>query len=358
MLRYIIQMNYACILICVFLLLFILTDNTYQRKVRHVFGTAMVTLMILTFIDIADYYIACQAEPLFMRNITSALGYIFRPLLFSFFTIIIRRGKKKRYLLVSLPLIINSIVATASIWTGWVFVFDEANCFHHGPLWILPTMTGAFYLMLMIFWTIRQFYRNGWGELHVIAFIAIICSVSTILESIFEYRFLLNVTIAICLSAYYSFLHVQIYKRDVLTNLLNRRIFYLDAEKHANNKMVIVCLDIDNLKKINDENGHEAGDAAILAMVEAFQKAIKTGCTLYRTGGDEFFMLAIKHNVEEVEKMLKKVDKYLMRTSYSVSAGVAVYEPGDDFLEVCKEADQRMYERKRESKLGREENEE
>lgn len=355
--REIIQINYGCILICAFFILFILTENSYQRKVRHTFGVATVSLLVLTTVDYMDYSIACQTEPVFIRNITSALGYILRPLIFSFFAIVIRRRKEKRYLLVSLPLIINSIVAVASIWTGWVFSFDTANCFHHGPLWILPAVTSAFYLYLMVIWTIRQFYRNGWAGLNVIVFITTMCLLASILECFFGYRFIFNVTLAICLAAYYSFLHVQIYKRDELTNLLNRRIFYLDVEKYVNRPMVVVCLDINNLKKINDESGHEAGDTAILTMVEAFRRVLKPGCTLYRTGGDEFVILAKKHTVGEVKKMLQKAEKYLVHTPYSVSTGVAEYKPGDNFLDVCKEADQRMYESKRKSKLGREENE-
>lgn len=188
----------------------------------------------------------------------------------------------------------------------------------------------------------------------VVIFIGIISVTTTFVESIFGFKFLLNASIGISLMSYYLFLHVQIYKRDMLTNLLNRRNFYQDAAEHEGNTMVVASIDINNLKKINDKYGHEAGDVAIITVVHIIEQVLRPGCSLYRVGGDEFMLLAKKQTVEEVQEMFTRVDQKLKETSYTIATGVTLYEPGMDFQKVCIRVDEIMYEHKKRSKLGRE----
>ncbi len=352
MIKYLFQMNYACVLICVFLLIFLIVDRSYEKKIRLLFIIAIAATLILTAADSVDYYIAQGTTPFFIRRVTSALGYALRPLTIFAIALVVRRWEKRTYLL-SLPFLFNAAVSFASIWTGWMFYFDSDNQFHRGMLWVLPFVISGFYLIAMLFWNVKEFRRNGVGELLVIIAVVVLTTFAVTLE-ILKVKFLLNPTIAAGLSAYYLFLHVQIYKRDPLTNLLNRRNFYLDAKEYSNVFMTVVSVDINNLKKINDSEGHDAGDQAIMSVAQAFYTAQSAGFYAYRTGGDEFMILAKKKTEEETGVMLQKMNRYLERTPYSISIGMAVFEPGMDFSQVCKRADDQMYENKRQSRLGRE----
>src|SRR5205085_2726563 len=80
---------------------------------------------------------------------------------------------------------------------------------------------------------------------------------------------------------------------DPLTEALNRHAFYSmqrgdDVALDGALSGVVVMIDVDNLKKINDEIGHVAGDAVIRATANAVRTLIRADDLLFRWGGDEF----------------------------------------------------------------------
>ncbi|MNJ26840.1 putative diguanylate cyclase AdrA [compost metagenome] len=86
---------------------------------------------------------------------------------------------------------------------------------------------------------------------------------------------------------------------DELTGLHNRRSFFLLAEQamHSARRNDKSCLlffiDLDGLKKLNDLNGHEAGDLAIIAAAQVLKAAFRMSDVVARIGGDEFVVLAV-----------------------------------------------------------------
>lgn len=86
---------------------------------------------------------------------------------------------------------------------------------------------------------------------------------------------------------------------DELTGLHNRRSFFLLAEQamHSARRNDQSCLfffiDLDGLKKLNDLNGHEAGDLAIIAAAQVLKAAFRMSDVVARIGGDEFVVLAV-----------------------------------------------------------------
>ena len=86
-------------------------------------------------------------------------------------------------------------------------------------------------------------------------------------------------------------------RTDPLTGVGNRRAFEetlaaaLSAATRQGHQITVVEVDLDGLKRINDETGHAAGDAALLALVRAFYAALRDEDTVFRVGGDEFMIL-------------------------------------------------------------------
>jgi len=76
--------------------------------------------------------------------------------------------------------------------------------------------------------------------------------------------------------------------RDPLTGLHHHRPFEERLAECRPGRTAIIALDIDRFKKINDEYGHEAGDHALVTLVEAMRSALRDHDQLYRIGGDEF----------------------------------------------------------------------
>lgn len=86
-------------------------------------------------------------------------------------------------------------------------------------------------------------------------------------------------------------------RRDVLTGLANRRAFdeALDAAfarlRRMKNPVVVVTVDVDHFKNINDKHGHAAGDAVLAAVGRTLASGIREVDTAFRVGGEEFAVL-------------------------------------------------------------------
>lgn len=82
--------------------------------------------------------------------------------------------------------------------------------------------------------------------------------------------------------------------RDPLTGLVNRRSFEMTLEREidrvarAGEPALLLMLDIDHFKKVNDTHGHPAGDLVIRAVADAVTQSVRPMDTVARTGGEEF----------------------------------------------------------------------
>jgi diguanylate cyclase (GGDEF)-like protein len=92
----------------------------------------------------------------------------------------------------------------------------------------------------------------------------------------------------------------QLSVTDELTGLSNRRGFYLLAEqafraaRRQGRNCVLAFLDVDGLKRVNDEHGHDAGDTLIADVAKVLRETLRESDIRARIGGDEFCVLAIE----------------------------------------------------------------
>lgn len=122
----------------------------------------------------------------------------------------------------------------------------------------------------------------------------------------------------------------------------------------AKNGFSVAVVDINNLKMVNDQFGHQAGDLLIQSVGVALTKVTRgIDCTA-RIGGDEFILL-IDASVEQAERILRRAQDHLEEMSVTeefgvipmqVSFGVAYCADTNDFDEAISLADQRMYRQK------------
>jgi diguanylate cyclase (GGDEF)-like protein/PAS domain S-box-containing protein len=156
---------------------------------------------------------------------------------------------------------------------------------------------------------------------------------------------------------------------DELTGLSNRRGFQFLAYqqiKLANRSrkgLLLIFLDLDNMKWINDTLGHGAGDKALIETAEILRETMRKSDIVARIGGDEFVVLAIEAQpgsqiiiLERLRDVLEKVNARSTRGyDLSFSYGTAYYNPeAPSSLEALMgEADELMYAEKRKKKSGR-----
>lgn len=150
---------------------------------------------------------------------------------------------------------------------------------------------------------------------------------------------------------YYMFIHVQIVAKDHLTGLLNRVSFYEDCHRFKNSITGVISVDMNELKRINDNEGHAAGDKALVEVADCLRSAFKQKCTVYRMGGDEFIILIWEGAGEGTEAMIALCRKLVEEKGYSCAFGAAYYDKASqearDIRTLMKDADEKMYEDKR-----------
>ncbi len=159
-----------------------------------------------------------------------------------------------------------------------------------------------------------------------------------------------------------SSLYEAVYERSIrddLTNLMNRRAFNKDLDdliKKANetdSSVVLIMLDSDNLKMVNDLYGHHIGDIYIKHIAKALLAHCSEGETAYRYAGDEFMIIAPKIDVQAAVKKVNAIQGFLCEhpiellgnsLPVTVSVGIASYpEHAKNVEELKRFADEALY---------------
>ena len=126
------------------------------------------------------------------------------------------------------------------------------------------------------------------------------------------------------------------------------------VQDHPANALLLI--DVDHFKRINDEHGHDVGDAVLCRLVEVVSTRKRSGDLLFRTGGEEFVLLlpqtlpeAALRVAEDLRQRLAQAE-LLPGRSVTVSIGVSALAPGQTAKAWTKAADQALYEAKRQGR--------
>jgi diguanylate cyclase (GGDEF)-like protein/PAS domain S-box-containing protein len=150
------------------------------------------------------------------------------------------------------------------------------------------------------------------------------------------------------------------YNRGYGLELLQRQ---LKLSKRDKSPLLLAYSDLDNLKDINDEFGHEEGDGVMAQVAKLFKSILREVDIITRMGGDEFLVIFLDSSLNEIPIIRKRLSKELARLNqiskkpYKIefSTGFSNYDPVNPLSmdELIRIADEKMYEEKKSKNKGR-----
>jgi diguanylate cyclase (GGDEF)-like protein len=156
---------------------------------------------------------------------------------------------------------------------------------------------------------------------------------------------------------------------DELTGLSNRRGFemlgerLLEAARRPGLAVTVVYADLDNMKPINDQLGHDAGDRALAETAQILGRVLRNSDLIARLGGDEFCAVLAGAESEEAAIAAARIEQALRTRNaetdepfeLGISVGMAEAAPGEEISlwDLTAAADAAMLAAKRAKKSGR-----
>jgi diguanylate cyclase len=157
----------------------------------------------------------------------------------------------------------------------------------------------------------------------------------------------------------------ELVREDQLTGVLNRRGLddaferELSRAERSGSLLCIALLDLDNFKRLNDTHGHQAGDRALVHMIELVKSTVRPHDIIARYGGEEFLILLPDTGVEEAESVIVRLQRNLTKHFFlhnnerlliTFSAGVALHQCGESRELLVERADMALYQAKKTGK--------
>jgi len=150
------------------------------------------------------------------------------------------------------------------------------------------------------------------------------------------------------------------YSRGYGLSLLEQQI---KTAKRKKTTVLLIYLDIDDFKHINDTFGHKEGDEVLKEATKLFQSTLRKMDIICRIGGDEFLLIFLEDSLNDasfirgrLNKSLKKLNQKLAKPyEIDFSIGLSVYDPSNPLSieELIRIADENMYEEKKKKKEGK-----
>lgn len=250
-------------------------------------------------------------------------------------------------------LILMELLVIVNFFTHSLFFIDSLNVYQRGPLYFVSAV--LFYTLFIYLFFQVLFMRKNLEKHILYGFLVLL-----LLPAIGGSLQLINISftsmytmLALGLVTVYMSIETVNASKDPMTKLNTRKkiLEYMESNLQSHNPFTAILIDMDNLKKINDQYGHHEGDQAIIALTEGLLSICENHHMASRIGGDEFLIITSVINQELIEERLYHLKEELnkdRRVPVLYSFGMCTIESEttltvDDILMIV---DEKMYEQK------------
>lgn len=376
-------------LILSFILTRDLNKNTSHTKLFDIFLCAVILLFPLSALMHHTFSVNFGLETMFAGDSYSNAPGVMSKQTATFLVgvvivllSIICDNKNNRYLQDILIFVLSVIPLT--IFSGYLFnatgLFKQSNYIYSSPHTVLCMFLVVFALFAMRINSslIGAIFSNGIGSvsfrikmplvilLHTFVIVTISYlinvgeyNVSTGIALIFVSVLVISLSTSLLSTIKINMLErelVNMSLRDELTGLYNFRAFRLIGEhmcfqaQRNNQKIVAFFFDIDGLKIVNDNLGHEVGSELLKDFADALVATFRTEDLVARFGGDEFtVMIYYNESTSMLDRLQAKIDQMnLQHNKYRIkySSGYIISDEGDNLEDIISKADKIMYMQK------------
>ena len=355
--------NFAVVCVSIVLCVTLIRKIKKQKRISIYLLIIIGLTILITVLDALQLYIQYEVKDVLLTTIICVVLYVLRPSCLILFILLSgQKIKSLAFYLLLVPLLVTVVVeilplipATSHLVVYFSVGEDGVIHWHSGDYLILrfmPHIVSIIYLAFLIYKSISLLKRKHIADAIGILICFATVTFATILETFFNDDgtvYLLPTSIAMSTIFFYLFLYERNNQIDILTGLFNRDSYFDDFSKLSKEITSIIQLDMNGLKYLNDNYGHLEGDNGLKRVAEAIENNISKKMYAYRLGGDEFIVLAINENEENVLKFAASFKQEIKTTKYYCSLGYAYKnEQSPDVDSMFKLSEQRMYEDKAE----------
>ena len=319
--------------------------GTQERELRS-FWLTVISCLLLSIEDTLESMASLDPSLRFWRTLLSASGYILRSSATLGLVLAVCRPERRKSPWLWVPFALNAAVCFSAFFTDAAFGFDENYTFYRGPLGYVSFAVPIFYLLTILYLTFRRYLQYGRrSDQLILISCAFLCLMSATLDVNHGGD---RLTEAIMISSIFFYLFLRSYdiRRDSLTSVLNQQSLYDDCESMKKNICAAASLDMNGLKILNEQQGHQAGDAALKKIGACLHDVSGPDVRAYRVGGDEFVLLFFRHQEPAVRETMDQIRESIDRAGFSIACGYAMREEGDTPEDTIRRADMKMFESK------------
>ncbi len=327
----------------------IYNDTILEKLSKNIFMISYIMLLFVCIFEWLVVYLERINSPLHLIT-TFSMGLVLflAPSITAMLTLGINDRESKWLNYVAISIVTFSFIAGFSgLFSDAIFYYDEHSIYHRGEYYAVHVLLVIFSALTLLINTLRLGIKYQNKNTYILFLNFIIFLGAMYAQFTYNGVWILWISYTISISFGYIYYSSFVNQIDVLTGILNRKCFdshIYDIRSNA----VLLIIDVNKFKEINDTHGHAAGDYCLLEIARAIKKVYGKSGYCYRVGGDEFCVLLYK-NLDSLEELNSNFIKKISEKNYKlalpgVSIGYSYYYPNKSSIQkVIEEADAMMY---------------